>query len=157
MNVSFTCPKCDQAARVDFDQHSQQIACPRCDYAIEVPPNAVDDGQVHRCLVCPSTELFVRKDFSQRLGLLILFLGLGASCVTWYFHMVYATMAILGGTALADAALYMLVGNVLQCYRCQAGYRGVSGLQGHASFDLEVHERHRQQLARLRDPLNKPS
>ena len=151
MNVAFTCPKCQRSAKVEFDSGAKEIACPQCGYALDIPAGAVVDGHVHRCLVCPSSELFVRKDFSQRLVLLILFVGLGASCITWYFHMRYATLAILGGTALLDAVLYMFVGNLLECYRCQAGYRGVTGLDRYAPFDLEVHERHRQQLARLRD------
>jgi hypothetical protein len=38
---------------------------------------------------------------------------------------------------------------VLNCYRCQAQYRDVPGLENHGGFDLETHERHRQQVARL--------
>jgi hypothetical protein len=50
--------------------------------------------------------------------------------------------------------LYQLVGFALVCYRCHAHYRGVRGLDSHAPFRLETHERYRQQAARLqpRDP-----
>jgi DNA-directed RNA polymerase subunit RPC12/RpoP len=157
MNVSYTCPKCDRGAKVELPAHPAEVACPHCGFTITPPEGGmaeggVAEGRVHRCLVCPNTELFVRKDFNQRLGLACLFVGLGASCVTWYLHLPYLTFGILGGTALIDALLYLLVGNLLQCYRCQAEYRGVAGLERHEPFDLEVHERHRQQLARLGKP-----
>jgi hypothetical protein len=104
---------------------------------------------VHRCLACGGSELFARKDFSQRLGVTIVVLGLAASCIPWYFHYWYATYAILFGTALLDVVLYFVMGNVLECYRCRAQYRGVEGLDEHGGFRLEVYERYRQQAARL--------
>lgn len=149
MNVTFSCPKCDRSVRRDFDEHTTEIGCAECGYTVDVPADAVDDERVRRCLVCPSTELFVRKDFNQGWGISILVLGLAASCVTWYLHMPYATFGVLGGTALLDALLYFFVGNQLQCYRCRAEYRGVAGLERYEPFDLEIHERHRQQLIRL--------
>jgi hypothetical protein len=149
MNLSYSCPKCQRGVRLELPERPTEVVCPQCGYAIESPEGAVADGRVNRCLVCPSTELFVRKDFNQRLGLTILFAGLAASCVTWYLHMPIATFAIFGGTALLDALLYFVMGNVLQCYRCRAEYRGVAGLERHEPFELEVHEKHRQQLARL--------
>jgi len=38
---------------------------------------------------------------------------------------------------------------LVQCYRCQAQYRGVPGLESHGGFNLETHEKHRQQRLRL--------
>ena len=52
-------------------------------------------------------------------------------------------------TAVLDALLYLLMGDVLTCYRCHCEYRGAEGLEEHAAFDLEVHEKYRQQAARL--------
>jgi hypothetical protein len=104
---------------------------------------------VARCLVCPSTDLFVRKDFSQALGITIIVIGFALSTVAWYYHQVIATYAILFATALIDAVLYLVMGNVLQCYRCEAQYRDVASLEDGPEFDLTVHEKHRQQEARL--------
>jgi hypothetical protein len=98
-------------------------------------------------MVCPSTELFVRKDFPQRLGVAIVVVGLAASCVTWAWQMLVPTFAILFGTALIDVVLYIVMPECLTCYRCAARYRGAAG--PHGSFDLETHERHRQQRIRL--------
>jgi hypothetical protein len=59
------------------------------------------------------------------------------------------TYGVLFATALIDVVLYLTVGNVLQCYRCHAQYRGLPGLEHHQPFNLETHEKHRQQRIRL--------
>jgi hypothetical protein len=114
-----------------------------------VPDGAISGQNVSRCVVCPSEELYVRKDFSQRLGVGIVIVGIVLSTIAWYYHRIYLTYGIFFGTALLDFVLWLVMGNVLQCYRCQAQYRGVAGLDQHGGFDLETHEKHRQQLARL--------
>ena len=147
MNVTFSCPQCDRCARVESPD-DVQLTCPHCAGRLSLPDGALVDGQVRRCLVCPNTELFVRKDFPQRLGVAIVVLGCVLSCVTWYAHMVKETFGILFSTALVDVVLYTLMGNVLTCYRCQAEYREVEGLDRHEAFNLETYERYRQQAAR---------
>lgn len=149
MNVTFACPACGAVSRVEFSGETPAIGCSHCAEKLLIPAGAVEGEQVHRCLVCPSTELFVRKDFSQRLGVTIVVAGLAASCVTWYWHELLATFAILFATAAVDFVLYFFTGNSLQCYRCHAEYRGVEGLEKHEPFNLETHERYRQQAARL--------
>jgi hypothetical protein len=148
MNVTYACKQCERVYRRELTAAENGYAC-ECGYITPVETEAIADGEVSRCAVCPSSELFVRKDFSQRLGVTIVVVGLASSCIPWYFGNWFATFALLFATALADVLLYLFVGNVLQCYRCHAEYRGLPDLEGHAPFSLEVHERHRQQLARL--------
>jgi hypothetical protein len=93
--------------------------------------------------------LFVRKDFPQRLGVTIVTVGLLASCVAWGYSQLYLTFAILFATALVDVVLYVFVPNALMCYRCGAMYRGAAGVEQHESFNLETHERYRQQKIRF--------
>lgn len=114
-----------------------------------IPSGAVTPHHVQRCVVCPSEELFARKDFPQRLGVAIVVIGIVLSSITWYYRQVYLTYGIFFSTALLDFVLWLVMGNVLQCYRCHAQYRGVAGLDQHGGFDLETHEKHRQQLTRL--------
>ena len=102
-------------------------------------------------MACPSTELFVRKDFPQRLGVTIVAIGIIASCWFWYHHNVLATLGVLLLTALIDAVLYLTMGNVLECYRCHAQYRGLPGFDDYDQFDLEAYEKHRQQALRLKE------
>ncbi len=149
MNVTFICPECEQAVRVDVTPHAESLACAHCGSRIAIPPDGFDGQQLTRCLVCPSTDLFVRKDFPQRSGVTIVTLGILASCVAWGYHETNMTFGILFLTALVDVVLYLVVPCALMCYRCGAQYRGVAGLDAHGSFNLETHERHRQQKARL--------
>lgn len=167
MNVTFACPSCDQTVRVDgVTADTRSLECSACDVSIQTPLDGIQAGgqgaakaeagaeaadleRLTRCLVCPSTDLFVRKDFNQRLGVTIILVGFVASTITWNFYLQYWTFAILFATALIDLLLYMLVGNLVQCYRCHAEYRGVTEQSGIGTFSLETHERYRQQAARL--------
>lgn len=149
MNVTYACPSCQALQRTAVDPHTEQLTCSGCGAQIRPPADAWEGQHLRRCLVCPSTDLFVRKAFPQRLGVTIVVAGFAASCVAWNFYYVYLTFGILFATALIDVVLYLVVGNLLMCYRCQAQYRGVEGLERHGGFELETHERHRQQLARI--------
>jgi DNA-directed RNA polymerase subunit RPC12/RpoP len=149
MNVRFACPRCEQSANCWFTADSAELLCPECGARFAIPRDALREGRLHRCLVCPSRDLFIRKDFPQRLGVAIVVLGFLASSIAWYFYQIVLTFAILFGTALLDVALYLLVGGVLVCYRCQAQYRGIESSDEHGGFELETHERYRQQAARL--------
>ena len=149
MNVAFACPQCQETSRAELADGTAQLACDHCGELLSVPAGAVSEGRLHRCVVCPSSELYVRKDMPQRLGVAIVVIGLGASCVAWYYYHVLATFGIMFATAAVDFVLYLVMGNVLQCYRCHSQYRGVAGLDEHSTFSLETHEKHRQQTARM--------
>ena len=149
MNISFACPNCEAFNRCEIAPGAGEFACAACGQTLTIPAGAYENDRVTRCLVCPSTDLFVRKDFPQRLGVTLVGAGIIGSSIAWYYSSPIWTFAILGLSALLDVALYSVVGNALMCYRCKAEYRGLSGLEEHAAFDLETHEKHRQQLARL--------
>ncbi len=129
MNITFTCPLCSQDVRRDVAGPRPRHRVPGLPSGDPAPPGAIDHGRLTRCLVCPSTDLFVRKDFSAaaggRPG------GAGGwwgSSVAWGFGRPIATFAILFATALVDVVLYLIVPNALMCYRCGAQYRQVVGL-----------------------------
>lgn len=149
MNVTYACPACEAGNRLHFDATTRHVKCQVCGQELEVPEDAVEDNRVQRCLVCPSTDLFVRKDFPQRLGVLIVAVGIIGSSYAWYHANLLWTFGILFATALIDVLLYALVGDALMCYRCHSQYRGVAEMDSHGMFDLETHERHRQLTARL--------
>jgi hypothetical protein len=149
MNVTYTCPACSQTARARLPAESSYISCPRCQQQIKIPSGAVEDQQIHRCLVCPSTELYARKDFPQRLGVALVVAGFIGSSIAWANYQVLWSFAILFGTALIDLLLYLVMGQSLTCYRCHAQYRGFEEIERHGGFDLQTHERYRQMAARL--------
>jgi len=151
VNVAFDCPECDKVARVEFDAETSALECPHCDHSHAIKDDAVNEETVSRCIVCHGDEMYVRKDFSQRLGVTIICIGLAISCIPWYFGMWYTTYGILFSTAIFDAVLYKFTGNLLQCYRCHSQFRDIPGLDEHGGFDLEVYEKHRQEGIRLRE------
>src|SRR5262249_23833636 len=150
MNITFRCPRCQELARLEFHAPPSEIICPRCQAKCPAAGGIDAEGRVHHCLICPSTELFVRKDFSQSLGVAIVVGAAIVSSIFWYYRMPLWTYGVLFAAALIDVILYVTVGNLLQCYRCQAQYRGVPGLEEREPFDLETHEKHRQQKIRLK-------
>jgi hypothetical protein len=149
MNVTFACPRCQQSSRVELTTADLALICPHCQGQMPVEPDAITAEGLRRCLVCGSRDLFVRKDFPQRLGVAIVVTGFIASSIAWSQYMTLWTFGILFATALIDVALYLVVGEALECYRCHAQYRGLEGLQHHSGFSLQTHERYRQLEARM--------
>jgi len=159
MRITHACPACDATVTIDGIESLSELVCPACQATMPVPPDAfAGDPQrprLTRCLVCPSAELFVRKDFPQRVGLAIVVAGLAASCIAWANRELLLTFGILFGTALLDVVLFFLMPDCLSCYRCGARYRGDGLTTSPATdqfggFDLETHEKHRQLAARTR-------
>ena len=149
MNVSFACRNCEQPVHSELEATSTQLLCTSCNEAIPVADADYSGESLRTCLICGCQELYVRKDFPQRLGIAIVVCGFVASSVALAFHLRFVTYAILFATALIDLLLYLTVPNMLQCYRCQAVYRGLRGLEAFEPFKLETHEKFRQQQIRL--------
>jgi len=149
MNITYACPSCEEGVRIHFDADTRELDCPHCQSKVTIPPGTVEGNRVKRCLVCPSTDLYVRKDFPQRLGVALVVTGILGSSIAWYYSDVFWTFGILFATALIDLVLYTIVGDALMCYRCQTQYRSVEETDSHGHFDLETHEKYRQLTARL--------
>lgn len=150
MKIVYHCPACQKTVRAELGEDTRELACPYCPQRIEVPAGAVASGRLDHCLVCPSDDLFLRKDFPQRLGVGLVIFGFAASSIAWYYHEVFWTFAILFLTTFVDLALYIVMGESLTCYRCHAQYRGFENMELHGGFDLETHERYRQMAARIK-------
>jgi hypothetical protein len=151
MNVTFQCPACQKAVRDLISTGSTELACSDCGQQIAIPPQSITGNRLNRCLVCPSTDLFARKDFPQRLGVALVVVGFVGSSIAWANYQVFWTFAILFATALVDLGLYIVMGESLTCYRCHAQYRGFDDIELHGGFDLETHERYRQMAARMKE------
>jgi hypothetical protein len=151
MNVTYQCPACQKAVRETLSTQSAELACSHCQQRIAIPAQAIMGNRLNRCLVCPSTDLFARKDFPQRLGVALVVLGFVGSSIAWANYQVFWTFAILFATALVDLGLYIVMGQSLTCYRCHAQYRGFDDIEQHGGFDLETHERYRQLAARMKE------
>ncbi len=97
-----------------------------------------------QCPRCGCRDLFVRKDFPQRLGLAIVvaagtaFLVLAASRQRFYLGAL-----VLLAAALVDFALYALVPKMTVCYRCRGEFRDVPINPEHGGYELAVGEKYR--------------
>lgn len=149
--ITFSCPDCSGLLQASFEEDSVATTCPACSSQRSLLKPDIQGGYLQRCIACPSTELFIRKDFPQRLGVTVVVLGVIVSSLFWANHQVIATFAVLLLTALIDLVLYLTMGNVLECYRCHAQYRGLPGFDDYDQFDLEAYEKHRQQALRLKE------
>ncbi len=78
----------------------------------------------------------------------ILVIACLATVVTQWLYHHWWTWAILIGSAGFDTLLYLFVGDVVVCYRCDAQYRGYPANAEHKPHELVVAERYR--LVRLR-------
>jgi hypothetical protein len=94
--------------------------------------------------------LWRQKDFSQKLGVAIVALGIVLSTVAMIYVQPEISLGILMAFALADMILYVVMRDCLVCYRCHARYRHIPQLQQVGTFDLEVHERYRQEAIRIK-------
>lgn len=150
MNLSFVCRQCQRPARIQAREQLDRVVCPHCQSGYDLA-GMWRESRLCSCPICGCRELFVRKDFSQRLGVMIVGTGIVLSSIAWAYHLRFVTYGVLFATALIDVVLYFSVGNMLQCYRCHAEYRDLAGLEEREPFNLETHERYRQQEARLAD------
>jgi len=173
MRISYACPACHATTSIDGIETRESLDCAACGAVLPIPADAIagrgttQPPRLQRCMVCPSLELFVRKDFPQRLGLAIVVAGLAASCVAWANRELVATFGILFGTALLDVTLFFLMPDCLSCYRCGARYSGpgvttpggspAAGGREFGGFDLETHEKHRQLVARTKRLASDPT
>ncbi len=144
MNVVFACPQCETAARLSVDQ-PRDWQCDACGHTLHLDQA---EPTLPACVVCANRELYKRKDFPHWLGMNLLVIACALSVFTYFWYEKWLTWAILIGTAAFDGILYLLVGDAVVCYRCNAHYRKVSPSPEHQPFELTVGERYRQERLR---------
>lgn len=152
MQLIFRCPRCQQTSRVEVSKSLETLECESCDWSRAVQAGELDDQELpQRCLACSCDDLWRQKDFPQKVGLLIVGLGILLSTIAWAYFQILLAIGILMGFALLDLALYSLMSDVLVCYSCGARHRHIDPDERHLGFNLETAERHRQEAARLAD------
>ena len=97
------------------------------------------------CPQCGCRDLFVRKRFPQKVGLVLVigaavaFLILAARRETFYLG-----VAVLIGVVILDVILYPLFGQTTECYRCRQNFPRAPINPEHQGFDLATAEKYRQ-------------
>lgn len=141
--VHFACPACDYPHRLDLNRPSDW-QCTACDQRQHIDP---PDAALPACVLCGTRDLYRKKDFPHWLGMSLLVAACVLSVVTYGLYEKWLTWAILIGTAVFDGLLYLWVGDVIVCYRCNAHYRGFAS-SAHPPFELTTGERYRQERIR---------
>jgi hypothetical protein len=153
VKVTLACPSCDQPAVTPIDQ-ACDWQCSTCDHRLHL---AAADLALPTCLVCGNHELYKKKDFPQWLGMTILLVAIVLSTVTYYSYEKWWSWSFLIGSAIIDGVMYLMVGDVLVCYRCQAHYRGFTAKDAHQPFEIAIGERYRQERIRMEQLKGKAS
>ena len=117
--------------------------------------NALDNqGVLQRCPACGCRELFVRKDFPQRVGLTIVVLGAAAAVVMFAIGYVIWGFAVMGSVALADLLISPFVKRCLVCYRCRSEFRDLKIPRNYPVWELATGEKYRPTPDPTGDTLN---
>jgi hypothetical protein len=96
------------------------------------------------CPRCGCRDLFVRKDFPQKIGLTVVIASACAFLIlaTQPRTFMAGVWVLVVATAF-DALLYLFVGRVTVCYRCRAEFRDLPVNPSHTGFELAVAEKYR--------------
>ncbi len=146
MQIRYDCPTDKCVAIIEYEpleECSGSIRCPRCrlEHSITVTEAMRSENLVDRCAVCGSAELFVRKDFPQRLGLIIV-VTFGLAAVYFFRTSVLIAWSVLAAAILLDFVIYLLIGKLTACYACRAEYRKCDLSPTHEVFDLATSEKY---------------
>lgn len=146
MQIRFHCPTDDCVAIIElepFEDCDGTIRCPRCnvEHAIRITESIRSQHQLDLCTVCGASEMFLRKDFPQKLGILVVLIA-GAISLSFLKSDLRIAYGVLGIAILVDLILYLWTGLVTSCYACRAEYRKVTPNPSHEGFDLATSEKY---------------
>lgn len=96
------------------------------------------------CPKCGCHDLFIRKDFPQKIGLgIVAIAAMTFLILAAWRSSFYLGLGVLIVASLIDAALYFVVPRITVCYRCRAEFRNVPVNPNHHGFELATGEKYR--------------
>ena len=152
MQVVFDCPRCLQRNAIEILPSTPSTSCRHCDWVREIDARVIATDIPQNCLCCGCEDLWRQKDFPPLVGLVMVGAGIVLSSIAVAYMRPILALGILMGFALVDMVLFAVMRDRLVCYRCHSIYRKLGKTEGHAKFNLELNERHRQEAARLNGP-----
>ena len=102
-----------------------------------------DEAHLRRCPACGCRELFVRKDFPQVTGFVIILMAAVIAIALFAAKQVKWAIALLATIAGLDTLIYFFAGKCLVCYRCRSEFRDLPIRHDHPGWDLAVGEKYR--------------
>jgi len=131
--IAFRCPSCQGEATSGADGVGR-CAC-GAQPVLATSASLREERVVDRCPACESAQLYVQRDFNQRVGLAVVIVG----AVLAPFTPFYSSLIV---AAIVDASLYVLLPEITVCYRCHAHFRGFARNPAHEAFDLHLAEQY---------------
>lgn len=145
MHLTYHCPKCDHTNQSGQLTDCDDLSCANCDWSRPFGKQLDLSGEnLNECLRCGNRDLWRQKDFPQWLGLLFVALGALTSSIAWMYYKPILALGILMGFALLDMILYIVMHDVLVCYRCRTRHHNAD-VSNHGGFDHELGEKYRQE------------
>ena len=146
MQIRYDCPTDKCVAIIEYEPLEESTGtsqCPRChkDHALTITDAMRNDATCDRCALCGGTDLLIRKDFPQKLGILIVVV-FGALAIYYFRTSVLIAWSILAAAIVLDFLIYLVIGKVTTCYACRAQYRKCQLSTTHEGFDLATSEKY---------------
>jgi DNA-directed RNA polymerase subunit RPC12/RpoP len=132
------CPGCSKR----FTFHPGQMtgaepACGDCGRGLDLAVKgwSSEAGSLERCLACGEYRLYRQRDINRKVGLAVVLGGAGVSLALLPFSALAAYL-VLFALAGIDLVFYLMLPEVVICYRCGAKYRGFPRGSKIEPFDL---------------------
>ena len=148
MKIRFACPNCEAPQTLE-NPAAADWHCPTCSHTRPLTlPDTDSDQALNHCVACGNNQLYRQKNFPQWLGVSILAGACAAFFILQGLYMPRPAWVILLGSALFDGVLYLIVGDVIICYRCLARHYGLARSKSYDPFELAIAEKYRQERLR---------
>jgi hypothetical protein len=144
------CPECNNTLEAPDFARATSADCP-CGWHSSISPEAIAEGKLIRCPICGTEEMYVQKDFPERVGVLVVVAAVVLATIAWAYYSPLWTFGILFLFGVADWIFFRTRPEVTICYRCLSQFRGVRENEAHRAFDLGVNERFRQERMRKKE------
>ncbi len=110
--IQHQCDGCQKDFCVEISSDNK-IVCPHCSKSWLAQATEIF---FEHCSFCRCRQFYVKKDFNQALGCLIMVIGISLVPVTYGLSLVFFSAL--------DWLLYRRVKDVIVCYQCGAGFKG---------------------------------
>ena len=151
MKIAGCCPSCQSQYRAAVSDAGESVTCPQCGWNRKVAGADIRDDRPARCLACGCSDLWRQKDFPQKLGLGLVVIAVILATIATAKYLPTVAIGVLLAFGLLDMLLYIMMRDVLVCYRCGARHGGFELDREHPIFNLETAERYRQESIRLEE------
>ena len=90
------------------------------------------DSNFLLCPVCGCKDMYIKKNFNQALGCLIIIIGAVFVPFTYGLSLLFL--------AIVDFVIYKKISNSLQCYKCRLEFKNAKFIKNFMPFDHHIAE-----------------